>query len=277
MNEELLDIPLALEALLVDFLRMLPGLIAALVIFLVGLLLTFLITRALRIALQRRDIKPEAASVLVKITYISLITLILVISLQQIGFNLTAFLAGLGIVGFTVGFALQDVSKNFVAGLLLLLQQPFKIGETVEVVGFTGEILEIDLRASRMRDLDGRIVLIPNADVFTSPIINYSQAKLRRIEILIGIASESDLDLTRQTALEAVKGIAGFVDDPAPNVIFQRFGEYAIELGVYFWINTEVNNPLRAKDAAIQVVNAAFLENKIEMPTPYQALIRKAE
>lgn len=277
MNEELLDIPLALEALLVDFLRMLPGLIAALVIFLVGLLLTFLITRALRIALQRRDIKPEAASVVVKITYISLITLILVISLQQIGFNLTAFLAGLGIVGFTVGFALQDVSKNFVAGLLLLLQQPFKIGETVEVVGFTGEILEIDLRASRMRDLDGRIVLIPNADVFTSPIINYSQAKLRRIEILIGIASESDLDLTRQTALEAVKGIAGFVDDPAPNVIFQRFGEYAIELGVYFWINTEVNNPLRAKDAAIQVVNAAFLENKIEMPTPYQALIRKAE
>jgi small-conductance mechanosensitive channel len=67
------------------------------------------------------------------------------------------------------------------------------------------------------------------------------------------------------------------VDDPAPTVIFQRFGDYAIELGVYFWINTEVNNPLRAKDAAIQVVNAAFLENKIEMPTPYQALIRKSE
>lgn len=274
MTEDLLDIPLVLEALLVDFLKLLPGLIAALVIFLIGLLLTYLITRALRLALQRRKTKPEATTLLVRITYISLLIATLMISLQQIGFNLTAFLAGLGILGFTVGFALQDVSKNFVAGLLLLLQQPFNVGETIEVVGYIGEILEIDLRASRMRDQDGRIVLIPNADVFTNPIINYSQAEFRRIEILMGVAGESDLDLTRKTALEAIRGVEGFVDEPAPNVIFQRFGEYAIELGVYFWINTAVNNPLRAKDAAIQLVNAAFLKNKIKMPTPYQALIK---
>jgi len=95
----------------------------------------------------------------------------IIIALQQVNFNVTAFLTGVGILGFTVGFALQDVSKNFVAGLLLLLQQPFNIGETIQVAGYTGRVSAINMRATELGTHDGQIVLIPNATVFTSPIV----------------------------------------------------------------------------------------------------------
>jgi small-conductance mechanosensitive channel len=94
-----------------------------------------------------------------------------VVSLQQVNFDVTAFLTGVGILGFTVGFALQDVSKNFVAGLLLLLQQPFVIGETIQVTGYTGEVTAITMRATEIKMEDGQLVMIPNATVFTSPIV----------------------------------------------------------------------------------------------------------
>jgi small conductance mechanosensitive channel len=84
-------------------------------------------------------------------------------------FPVTAFLAGLGIIGFTVGFALQDIMKNFASGVILLLQQPFHVGETIGVKGFDGTVLAIDLRATEIKAADGRVVILPNADVLANP------------------------------------------------------------------------------------------------------------
>lgn len=273
MSEDLIDIPLTLESLLVKFLGFLPSIIAAIVVFLIGVILSMFISRAVRIALERRKVKPGAVTALVRITNISLVTLTLVITLQQIGFNLTAFLTGLGILGFTVGFALQDVSKNFVAGLLLLIQQPFRVGETIEVDTFIGEVLEIDMRATKILALDGRIILIPNAEVFTNPLINYSQAELRRIEIPAGVSGDSDLNFVRQTAIDAIKDLPGLVLDPAPQVLFHTFGDYSIDLTIYFWIDPLITNPPGAKDFAIEALNTAFINQKIELPSPAQTIL----
>jgi small conductance mechanosensitive channel len=272
MSEDLFNIPLTLENLLVSFLRFLPSLIAALVIFVLGLILSVVVSRMLRITLERRDVKPEAVTVVVRLTYISIITLTLVIALQQIGFNLTAFLAGLGILGFTIGFALQDVSKNFVAGLLLLIQQPFNVGDIIEVNEYLGKVLEIDMRATRMRMLDGRIVLVPNGEIFTHAIINYSQAEDRRIEIPLGVASDSDLEFVRQTAVSAITGIPGLLSEPSPHVAYHTFGEYTIDLSLYFWIDTAETSVMKAKDAAVYALNSAFIKHSIEMPNPIQTV-----
>lgn len=273
MSQYSWGITVALQELLVEFLQFMPALIAAMVVFVIGLVLAIIISRSVRIALERRDVKPEAVTVLVRLTYIVLLTFTLVISLQQIGFNLTAFLAGLGILGFTIGFALQDVSKNFVAGLLLLVQQPFSLGDTIEVDDYIGEVLEINIRATRIRDLDGRIVLIPNADVFSMAIINYTQAEFRRVEIQLGVASDSDLEEVRQTALAAIADIRGLVEEPAPKVVFHTFGDYAINVALYFWIDTKATGVADAKDAAIKAINTAFIAHKIEMPSPIQTVV----
>jgi small conductance mechanosensitive channel len=162
---------LTFQNLLTAVILFLPRIIAAIVVLIVSLLLAGLSSRLLRSALERRKFGREFTQFICEVTKWSVICLGIVVSLQQVDFDVTAFLTGVGILGFTVGFALQDVSKNFIAGLLLLLQQPFMIGETIQVTGYTGEVTAISMRATTLKMDDGQVVLIPNATVFTSPIV----------------------------------------------------------------------------------------------------------
>jgi len=277
MEEELSNISDTLNGLLTQFIDLIPKIIAALVIFVIGIVLTMILVNALGRAMSRRKVKPEAATIIIRLSRISLITLTLVISLQQVGFNVTAFLTGLGILGFTVGFALQDVSRNFVSGILLLIQQPFAVGETIQVDAFTGKVLEVDLRATRIQTLDGRIVLIPNGDILTSPITNFSQSIERRIEIELGVAAESDPEQVRQAVFESIADIPGLLDEPEPQVEFHTFGEFTLNCTVFYWIDTGVISPVHAKDQGLEAINWALHERGIEMPYPIQTMVLKTE
>lgn len=272
MPEEATSLTTILEQVLVDFMTMLPKLIAALVVFMVGLYLASLIKRLVSRRLQRRTENPQPVSLISQVTYWLIVVVVATISLQMVGFNLTAFLAGLGIAGFTIGFALQDVSKNFIAGLLMMLQQPFEIGDTIEVLGFTGKVLEIDLRSTRLHTLDGRLVLLPNGEVMTSAITNYTQSKIRRVEISTGVAYESDPELVRQTALDALVGVDGLISEPAPEVVFQNFGNPAIELTIYFWVDNSKTTVVKAKDEGLNAIRSAFDRVQIDMPLPAQTV-----
>jgi small conductance mechanosensitive channel len=264
-----------LEQLVVDFLSLLPSLIAALVVFAVGVYLASIVRRLVRKGLERRTKNPQPINLISQVVYYGVIIFVAAIALQMVGFNLTAFLAGLGIAGITIGFALQDVSKNFIAGLLMLIQQPFEIGETIEVIGFTGTVLSIDLRATILRTLDGRIVYIPNGELIVTPITNFSQAESRRIEITTGVAYESHPENVRQTALQAIEGIPGLLSDPAPNVRFTNFGGSTFDLSIYYWIDTSQTDVITAKDAGLEAIKAAFEETRIDMPYPAQTLYLK--
>ena len=165
----------SLEAMLAGIVASIPKIIAALVVFLAALLIAGLVRPGCARALKKRGADEQITILLGKLIRWGIIIMGTALALEQVDFDLTAFLAGLGIVGFTVGFAIQDVSKNFIAGLLLLLQQPFDLGDTIKVGEFTGEVQLVDLRATELRTLDGLYVLIPNADVFTSPITNISR------------------------------------------------------------------------------------------------------
>jgi small conductance mechanosensitive channel len=272
MSGETFDLGTTFEFLIVKFLNFIPSLIAAMVIFVIGIVATILITRLIKITLERRNVDQEIIISISRVAYITLITMTLVMALQQVGFNLTAFLAGLGILGFTVGFALQDVSKNFIAGLLLLWQQPFNIGEMIEVSDYLGTVEEIDLRATCIRTVDGRFVFIPNADVYTKPLINYSKAERRRVEIPLSVSSDSDLELVKKVAVGAIMQVPGLLSDPAPSVEFHTFGDFALNLALYYWIDTSRTNISIARDAGINAVNAAFRAHEINLPFPTQTV-----
>jgi len=262
-----------LESMLVDILAFLPDLMVSLVVFFFGLYLAGYLARLLSRTLERRKTDPETRILVVKIFRWAIIILGLTIALQQIGFDLSAFLAGLGIIGFTIGFALQDVSKNFVSGLLLLLQQPFDIGDVIEVAGYSGTVANVDLRATEIYTFDGQNVLIPNGDVFTRPIKNYSRFDNRRVDINVGVAYDSNLDLVRKTALEAITSIDGVLPDPAPTLIFNNFGDSSIDCTIYFWINTKNTGYLDAIDASIVNIKTAFKTKGIEIPTPIHTVL----
>jgi small-conductance mechanosensitive channel len=264
-----------LQKMIVNFLEFLPKAILGMVIFIIGLYFAGLISNFVRRTLERRGTDNEVKMVAVQVTRWTIILGGIFLGLRQMGFDLSAFLVSLGVVGFTIGFALQDISKNFVAGLLILLQQPFDIGDAIEVTGYSGTVENVDLRATEIRTFDGKIVLIPNADVYTNPITNFSRGENRRLDLTIGVAYDTDLELARTTALEAISQVEGVLQDPVPQVVFENFGGSTIDFIIYFWINSQENSILTAKDQAVVQINAAYVDKGIEMPYPIQTVLVK--
>jgi small-conductance mechanosensitive channel len=262
-----------LQDLLAELLSLLPNLIIALLIFIVSLYIAGLVAKFVRSAMERRKSDNEVKLLIVNLTRWSVIILGIVAALQQVGFNLTAFLTGLGILGFTVGFALQDVSKNFIAGLLLLLEQPFDIGDMIEVGSHSGTVANVEIRATEIYTSDGQNVMIPNAEVFTSPIKNYSRYHKRRFDLTVGVAYDSDLEHVRGTVLEVINTIHGILSDPAPIVVFNNLGASTIDFTVYYWIDLKIGDYFGTIDKSITGIKTAFEEQKIEMPYPIQTVL----
>src|SRR5215211_2519555 len=262
------------DQMLAFFIGGIPKLLSALIIFVLSLYFARLISNLLRRVLQRRRAPVGVIQLLGQLALWSIIVAGIITALQQF-FEVTAFLTGLGILGFTIGFALQDIMKNFASGIILLLQQPFHVGETIGVKGFDGTVLAIDLRSTEMRASDGRLVILPNADVLANPIINYSRAHQRRIELSLSLPHTSEPDSVRRIILGAIQNVAGFVSEPKPVIAFNSLTNSALELNVNFWVDVSKNDPVQAKDMLLLKVKSAFQEEGIEIPHPVQAVYSK--
>lgn len=265
-----------LDQFIAYFIERIPNLLSALIIFVLSLYLARMISNLLRRVLMRRKAPGGVTNLLAEITLWVIIVAGTITALQRF-FDVTAFLAGLGILGFTVGFALQDVMKNFAAGIILLLQQPFHVGETIGVKGFDGTVLAIDLRSTEMQAADGRIVILPNADVLANPIINYSRADHRRVDLRLSLSRDAEPDTIRHIILDSIQNIPGFVQPPEPAIVLDNLTNSALELEVNFWVDVTKNNPIHAKDEALLRVKSAFDQQGIEIPHPVQVIYSKSE
>jgi small-conductance mechanosensitive channel len=246
-----------LDNLVTDFLTLLPKVLAALVLFVITLYLAGLISRFVRRLMERRRADPGVVLLVYHVTRWSLIIAGTAASLRQVDFELTAFLAGLGILGFTVGFALQDISQNVIAGLLLLIQKPFELDDLIEVESFRGRVRSIDLRATELHTMDGHNVLIPNASVFTTPIINYSRQATWRINLDVGVSYDSDLEHVRRVTLQAISNIPDVLNTPPPDLYFHTFNDSSIDFSVRYWIDARQINPFTATDPAVVAIHRA--------------------
>ncbi len=243
----------------------------AAIILLIGVLIARIVRKAVVTAMDRTKADPSAKFIVARLSFGSVVVLAILTALAQIGINVAALLAGLGIFGFALGFALQDVSKNFISGLLLLIQKPFSVGEIVQIDQYTGTVKDVQITATQLETLDGQIVFIPSALVYTNPIINISRATRRRIELQIGVAYDSDLEKVRQVALAAIAKITGLSEGSLPVVNFSTFGSYAIQMILFFWIDTGKTDTLTAKDTGLNMVKEAFEQAGIEIPRTFVA------
>ena len=260
-----------IDTFLENLIKGIPNLLTALLILVASVYFARILGKILRRVLKTRDAPEGVTHLLGQLTYGSVVVFGVITALQRF-FDVTAFLAGLGILGFTVGFALQDVMKNFAAGVILLIQQPFDQGEYIGVAGFDGQVLEVDLRATEIRALDGRIVSIPNADVLANPIVNYTRAERRRVDLPVGVGYDTDTETARRVVLEALQNVPGYMAEPAPLIGFSNFGDSALELNTYFWVDMSMTNPLAAKDAAFTLIKNALDKQGIDIPFPIRTV-----
>jgi small conductance mechanosensitive channel len=129
-------------------------------------------------------------------------------------------------------------------------------------------VTDISLRTTELRTYDGRYVLIPNANVFLSTVVNYTRSVERRIEISLGVAYDADLDKVARVAIESILKIPGALEKPAPQVAFSAFGWTTIQFTTYFWIDTRQTGTTEAQDTGIRVLKSAFEEAAIGSPFP---------
>ena len=254
-----------------NFIDGIPNLVTALLIFAAGMYLSRLIGNIIRRVLVSRKAPEGVTHLLSQLARWTFIIIGSMTALQQF-FDVTTFLAGLGILGFTIGFALQDVMKNFAAGIILLLQQPFHVGDAIGVKEFEGTVTEIDLRTTEIKTFDGRIVILPNADMLANPIINYTRADRRRVDLPVWVSYNTDPEKARRAAREAIETVPGMVDEPAPMVSVSSLGDSGIELKIFLWIDTLQTNPVEARNYALTRIKAAFDKKGIDIPLLIQTM-----
>lgn len=260
------------NGLLDQFIDYLPNLLLAILIFILSLLLSKGTSKAVQRALKKAQKDPEITLLMGQLSRWGILILGSMLALDQISDNITSLIAGLGITGFALGFALQDIAKNFIAGILLLLQQPFDIGDAIEVGDFGGTVTNITLRMTEISTWDGRNVQIPNADVYISPIINFSRSPLRRIQITIRVAANADLELAARISRETITALPELYQEKPAMIAFTQISNGTVDLNIHFWVDTRQHNLSNTKDSVIRTLNAAFQQAHIPLPIPLQSL-----
>lgn len=260
------------QALVEKALLFIPKLIAALITFGVSVLLSVLAARWVRNFAQKRFDDEETLLLLSRLARWAVIVAGTVLALDQVDFDVTGFVAGLGIAGLTIGFALQDITRNFIAGILLLVRQPFDIGDAVEAAGYAGTVLEITTRDTVLKTWDGEMVILPNLDVYTKPLINYSDLPNRRRTIQIGLGYGEDVNRATQLFLAAIKSVEGVLADPAPEVLAQELGDSTLQLAARFWVNQETHGLFVVHSEVVRTLKEVTEQEQIDLPYPIQTV-----
>jgi small-conductance mechanosensitive channel len=190
------------------------------------------------------------------------------IVLSYFGIDITAFAASLGIAGLAISLAAQDTLADAIAGFLILLDQPFRVGDRIEIsgLGTWGDVVDIGTRSTRIRTRDNRLVIVPNSAIAKDQVVNYTYPDPRyRVQIEVGIDYDSDLKLAREAAIKAVNQVDGILPDKPIDALFVDFGESTITFRIRWWIDSYVDTR-RMFDKVNEQLLIGFNEAGIKMP-----------
>ena len=197
-----------------------------------------------------------------------------VIALDMLGVNVMPFIAGAGVMGVAIGFAAKDTLSNLIAGILLIIDRPFEIGDRIEVWSAPagsaswGDVIDIGLRATRIKTTDNIVVIIPNNEIMTRDIVNYTIISTSiRVRVNIGIAYDADMVQAKALIIKAAQSADWILTQPAPKVVVRDFGESAVDLQLRVWIK-DARKRMDTISYITDTVKTLFDENGIEIPFP---------
>jgi len=254
---------------------MLPNLVIASLIALVGLLAARWIPRVVLRGLLRATRNEPVSRLIASLCRVAVIAVgaLWALTVLHLDKGVTAMLAGVGVVGLAIGFAFQDIAANFMSGFMMAVSQPFKVGDIVELAGRQSRVIRIDLRATEVETLDGLSIVIPNKEVFQNAIVNYTRTKHRRMELEIGSAYCDDLATVRRVVTEAVQQIPHRDHARAIELFFESFGDSAITSRVRVWLEDSSQLAyVEARSEAMIAIKRAFDAHHITIPFPIRTL-----
>jgi len=259
-----------------DFILLLPNLAVAVAVLVGFWLLAKLARNLLHRLLRRVSHSEQVNRVLGQAVFLVLVATGLFIALGILGLQKTvaSLLAGAGILGLALGFAFQDIAANFMAGIYLSIEHPFRAGHLIASKDIQGIVKRVHLRWTEIRTPQGQLILVPNKQIFENPITNFSATGQRRVDLKAGVSYGDDLEKVRRVALQALEQMPSRKPDTEVELFFEDLSDSAISLVARFWIDftSRQSDYLRAKSEAIERLKRAFDQNGITMPFPTRTL-----
>ncbi len=239
----------------------------AILLLVFGVVVVKLLLKLMRKGLKKTAIPESLHTMLLTIIRIVLYALVLLTVASKIGIPVTSFVTLIGIAGLAISMAVQGILQNLAGGMILLGSRPFQVGDVVEVDGLTGTILDIHMMNTHMESFDGKRIYLPNSKLYTSTIINYTQKGQRRVELKLSASYDQTPAQVREAVMSAVQATPGVLENPAPRILTENYGESDIAYTLWVWCN----NPdfVNVKYGISERLYETFRDHGVEMTYPH--------
>ncbi len=240
--------------------------IGAVVIFVVGRLLTTFLANLVKRLMEKSRVDPTLTGFVRNLTRISLLVFTVVAALGALGVETTSLIAVIGAAGLAVGFALQSSLSNIASGIMLVVFQPFKVGNYIKAAGTSGVVEEIRIFSTILRTFDNRKIIVPNSRITADNITNYSAKETRRIDLEFSVGYHDDLKRTRTVLESILKADERILKDPAPEIGILELGDSAVTFFVRPWVKASDGWPVKCD--LLEKVKLTFDDEDISIPFP---------
>ena len=211
--------------------------IAVIVTVIIAIVMFSVVLRMVRKALEKAGLPPLLTGLLTRVVRILLMLVVLLIFLSLIGFDISSIVLALSaIIGLMLAFGMSDSTNNFFAGVWIAMIRPFRMGEVVEVAGYTGKIVAVGIMVTEILQADNVYITIPNRSVWGSAIVNYSRMPKRRVNTDVGIAYGSDVPKAYDVAMRIMKEHPKVLEDPAPSIYMTALADSSVNLQLRPWV-----------------------------------------
>ena len=214
------------------------NLIIAIVIFFVGRMIARALQKGLKKMMASQEVDKILQTFVGNLVYWTLMIFIIIAAINQIGIQTTSLIAVMGAAGLAVGLALQGSLSNFAAGVLIVIFRPYRVGDFVEAAGIAGVVEQVQILTTVLKTGDNKQIIVPNSQIMSSIITNYSANDTRRVDMTIGVSYDDDLDKVRKTIQELVDADERILKDPACTIAVAALADSSVNFTVRPWVKT---------------------------------------
>jgi small-conductance mechanosensitive channel len=269
----------SLARIIVLIIERLPYILAGLIVFLIFLLLARIIKSIFWSASGKTRLDGRLRILGSRLIVVFIIILGVFTALTVIipGFTFGSLVTGLGFTTFVIGFATKDILNNLLSGVLILWQQPFRIGDYLFIGNNQGKVEYIGVRATQLRKDDGELILIPNGDMYSSAITIRGAGAERRMILKISIAYDADIGQAKEIITDVLKGTEGVVEEPKPSAVVTDLSADGVNISIYFWLNTNTHKPMQVFDNVATEIKKSLDNGGIAMYPPSSVIVQPPE
>ncbi len=253
-----------------------PNILVGVLVFVLFMFGARLVTRAVQSLAERTGQPRGIGLVFGRIASWLMLGLGVLVALTIIFPTLTAasLFGALGVSGVAIGFAFKDIFQNLLAGILILITRPFRIGDQIVTGSHEGTVEDIQVRATLLKTYDHRRVVVPNSELYTNRVVVNTAYPQRRLSVTIGIGYGDDIAEAKRLILQTLSEVGGILKDPAPSVLVDSLGDSSVNLNIRFWIDPPMRREaVESQDAVLERLKSVLIEAGIDLPMPTQQIL----